>query len=166
MELITSNGVGVLVAVLALILSAGTWLVDRYWTRRKVAYRAHLDTPIEMRPHEAQGMATLEVRRNEELVSDASLALLRIRNAGSLDIREEDFDTSLSFTFGSRKVVGVGISEDTRTGHTEKILKQRDVTDENKLALPKFSLNRGEHLKLIVLLAGQGARAVFGVTAT
>jgi phosphate transport system substrate-binding protein len=99
-------------------------------------------------------MATLEVRRDGEVVPDASLALLRIRNAGSLDISEEHFDAPLYFTFGGRKVVGVGITPDTRTSHTEMILAQKDVTDKNKLVLPKFSLNRRERFKLVVLLTG------------
>lgn len=158
MESIISNP-STFISAAGLAVTVLFWLVDRFWVRRKcIAYRVHLDTPISLQPNAAWNIADpLEVRWNGEVVPNPSLTLLRIRNAGGLDISSHDIEVPLTFKFDERNVVGFKITEPRPPELRDLISRNQGPqrTEEGGVALPKIPLNKKDQFKLLVLLSGE-----------
>jgi phosphate transport system substrate-binding protein len=140
-----------------LVVTVVGWLIGRYWTRRKLTYRVHLDTPISMTPHHTRDMVDLKFQRAGREVPDASLALLRVKNGGGLDIKREDIERPLTFTFKGREVIGFEIPEAKPLTLKEMILEDPGpMIRGDRITLPKIPLNKRDRFKLLVLLSGAG----------
>ncbi len=102
------------IAAIALIGTVVAWLVDRYILRRKrLVYRVQVDAPIGVFPGEdkTQRMVDVEVRHQGAVVPDPSIVLLRLDNAGGMDIDPHDMHEKVSFAFPDRKIVGLEVTE-------------------------------------------------------
>jgi ABC-type phosphate transport system substrate-binding protein len=104
----------------AAAVAMGSPLVDRLLIRRKrVQYQVLYNSKIGLSPvllgPDADDPSS--VRTNPQLdhlaqlLQYLSVVIVRIRNTGSYDIAESDFEPPLSFTFGSRVVWDARISE-------------------------------------------------------
>jgi phosphate transport system substrate-binding protein len=151
--------VGDITAVAAMVASLMGIATRRYWSQKRIGWRAQLNESVHMNPEAAQGIVELRLFRNGDEVPDASIALVRIENAGASDIHESDLPIPLSFVFEGRRVLGVKVSE-TSDDAIEEMLLTRDsgLTDYSgdRLTLPRVPLNPRDHFKLLVLLTGIG----------
>lgn len=136
------------------------WLIDRYWLRRKlIAYRVHLDQHIDLT--HAPDDADLKLLRGGKAVQRASMMLVRVRNAGSLDIHQRDVTSPLTLTFPGREVVGVDVPE-ANPAALRNVIRVGISAAANTITLPEFTLNKKDRFKLLVLLDGQGQDPVVG----
>jgi hypothetical protein len=102
------------IAAIALIGTAVAWLLDRYVLRRKrLVYRVQVDAQIGVYPSQdkTQRMVDVEVRHQGAVVEDPSIVLLRLDNAGGMDIDPHDMHEKVSFAFPDRKIVGLKVTE-------------------------------------------------------
>jgi hypothetical protein len=99
-------------------------------------------------------------------VTNPSLVLLRIRNAGIVDIRDDDFTSRLEFSFRDRQIRGSDVIEcDGENEYRVLPLENRNVAVGcDRIKLAEFSMNRGDRITLLVLLSGlaqgSGSRAI------
>ena len=117
-------------AGLALITVLVTWAVTLFLNRKRVAWRAYLDTPINLAPTQLRYMGKrltfkiyVDDTEDGHEVDVPWLVLLRIRNAGFVPVRGKDFNTPLTFTFAGREVRGAEVIEHSGDS-PEKILAQ------------------------------------------
>ncbi|MEU4194416.1 substrate-binding domain-containing protein [Kribbella sp. NPDC026611] len=150
------------IAAIALIGTAIAWLVDRYILRRKrLVYRVQVDARIGVYPGEekTQRMVDVEVRHQGVVVEDPSIVLLRLDNAGGMDIDPHDMHEKVSFAFPDRKIVGLRVTE-AQPQSLGEMLQRRMVpanfVDTSKLVLPRIAINRGDHFKFLLVLSGTG----------
>lgn len=113
--------------VLGIVLLIATPFVDRFLIRRKrITYRVLYNSKIGLgleRLHDGTEPAKAGQRQLyqvAELLDRLSIVVIRIRNTGGYDIDSDDFERSLSFTFGRRVVWNARISE----ASTEEIREQ------------------------------------------
>ncbi|HEY2763159.1 MAG TPA: hypothetical protein VGJ13_03975 [Pseudonocardiaceae bacterium] len=145
---------------LGLAASVAAWLIDRYWLRRKlIAYRVHLDRHIDLT--HGPDDADLKLLRGGNVVKHASMTLVRIRNAGSLDIRKQDITSTLRLKFPGRAVIGVDVPE-ANPGTLQTVIRKGYQIRADEIILPSFTLNRKDRFKLLVLLEGKGNDPVVG----
>jgi ABC-type phosphate transport system substrate-binding protein len=163
MLLVDLSGLGDinLETVIALITLIGTviaWVLDRYLLRRKrLVYRVQVDAPIGVFP--SSHMVDVEVRYQGAVVPDPSIVLLRVDNAGGIDIEPQDIHEKVSFAFPDRKIVGLEVTEAKPEALGQ--LLQRELESENfietsKLIVPKTAINRGDSFKFLLVLSGRG----------
>jgi ABC-type phosphate transport system substrate-binding protein len=163
MLLVDFSGLGDinLETVIALITLIGTviaWVLDRYLLRRKrLVYRVQVDAPIGVFP--SSHMVDVEVRYQGAVVPDPSIVLLRVDNAGGIDIDPQDIHEKVSFAFPDRKIVGLEVTEAKPEALGQ--LLQRELESENfietsKLIVPKTAINRGDSFKFLLVLSGRG----------
>ena len=103
-----------IIAAIALIASVVAWLIDRYILRRKrLVYRVQVDAPMGVYPSadKTQRMVDVEVRHQGAVVENPSIVLLRLDNAGGMDIDPQDMHEKVSFAFADRKIVGLKVTE-------------------------------------------------------
>ena len=117
-------------AGLALITVLVTWAVTLFLNRKRVAWRAYLDTPINLAPTQLRYTGKrltfkiyVDDTEDGHEVDVPWLVLLRIRNAGFVPVRGKDFNTPLTFTFAGREVRGAEVIEHSGDS-PEKILAQ------------------------------------------
>jgi ABC-type phosphate transport system substrate-binding protein len=149
-----------ILTVVGILMSAGFVVFDWFWRSRKVlAYRVQLDTPISVIPEDARDLdIQLRLERSGTEISDASLVLLRVTNGGSQHIVEADISEPLSFLFPGRDVIGVEIPETEPSAIRNMLQNNGGLRHEgNRLAVPRIPLNRKHHFKLLVLLSGSGS---------
>jgi len=80
-----------------------------------------------------------------------------VKNGGSLDIKREDMERSLTFTFKGREVIGFEIPEAKPLTLKDMIIEDPGpVIGGEKISLPKIPLNKRDRFKLLVLLSGTG----------
>jgi len=120
-------------ALTALVGWVAIGLVNLYLTRKRIAWRAYMDTEVSLHPQQARRIE--EARKAEPNgpqvkfrvyiekphpdadkaaqgltqdteVKDPSLVLLRIRNSGFVPIFGEEFDPLLKFRFPGRRIRG------------------------------------------------------------
>jgi phosphate transport system substrate-binding protein len=144
------------IAVVAVLVAIVLWSLDRWWRRSRVTYRVHLDTPVDVTP-EGADLFELEVLRAGNPVQDASIVLIRVRNQGSTDIAATAFAVPLTFTFPGRTVLSAAVPETTPPVLKDVIARVPMELDGPRLALPPVPLNRGNRVKLLVLLSGTGS---------
>lgn len=150
------------IAAIALVSTAAAWLVDRYILRRKrLVYRVQVDAQIGVYPgvDKTQRMVDVEVRHQGVVVADPSIVLLRLDNAGGMDIDPHDMHEKVSFAFPDRTIVGLRVTE-AQPNSLGEMLQRRMVpanyVDTSKLVLPRIAINRGDHFKFLLVLSGTG----------
>jgi phosphate transport system substrate-binding protein len=97
------------------------WAGTLFANRKRIAWRAYLDAPINLTP--AQVLRSMNTRLTFRVYVDHPahgtssevevpwLAILRVRNSGFVPIRGADFNTPLTFTFPGRQVRGAEVIE-------------------------------------------------------
>jgi hypothetical protein len=104
----------------ALITVLLGWAVTLFASRKRIAWRAYLDAPINLMPAQVRSMNTQltfrvyvdhPVHGTSSEVEVPWLAILRVRNSGFVPIRGADFNTPLTFTFPGRQVRGAEVIE-------------------------------------------------------
>jgi phosphate transport system substrate-binding protein len=149
-----------IIAAIPVAVTIVLWLVDRFAALRKnIAYRVHVNAPIAVTPSSAG--TRVDVLLGGQKVEEPSLVLLRVRNAGSLDISADDFVRPLAFQFGERQVVTFEIAEADPPPLKDLIEsggpdQSRPTKSGNEVILPRFPLNKHDRFKLLVLLTGRG----------
>jgi ABC-type phosphate transport system substrate-binding protein len=138
---------------------AAAWIFTFIVQRRRIAWCEHLDAPISLVPKEARRIDTWGDRNiylDGEEVRDPSLVLLRIRNAGLINIGENDIRRPLTFTFPGRVVRDLAVREGR--GVTEGMIRPLNdplrAVDGNRIRLPALPMKRNDRFKLLVLLSG------------
>ncbi|WP_007508677.1 substrate-binding domain-containing protein [Pseudofrankia saprophytica] len=165
----TADNLGTFFSAAALVVSLAVWLIDRYVRQRRiVSYRVHLNTKIDVSPRSAADVADLELRRRTdgEPVPGASLTLVRVKNAGRLDVDAVDIVRPLTFTFPRRSAMGVEVVEPSPVELRDVIMNARwpdhpgrvpgPFMEGDRVELPPMDLNEGVRFKLLVLLSGDG----------
>ncbi|MBB4688482.1 PstS family phosphate ABC transporter substrate-binding protein [Amycolatopsis jiangsuensis] len=116
-EVLTSGRGIVPIAVVAGATIAAP-LIDRYVIRRRrLLFRVLYNSKIGLSPvilgdgHDGAAQQDPELARTVRLLEPLSVVVIRIRNTGSFDIRPEDFEHPLQFTFGDRVVWDARVSE-------------------------------------------------------
>ncbi|MFC5267276.1 PstS family phosphate ABC transporter substrate-binding protein [Kribbella qitaiheensis] len=146
------------IAAIALIGTVIVWLVDRYFLRRKrLVYRVQVDAPIGVFP--SSHMVDVEVRYQGAVVPDPSIVLLRVDNAGGMDIEPHHMHEKVSFAFPDRKIVGLEVTEAKPEALGEMLQRQLDsenFIETSKLILPRTAINRGDSFKFLLVLSGRG----------
>jgi phosphate transport system substrate-binding protein len=106
------------------------WAVQLFADRKRVAWRAYVDTRINLTPAQATRLQfrvyvdeTGPQGRGE--VEIPWMALLRVRNAGIVPVRGADFHTPLTFTFPGREVRGAEIID--HSGAARPVIVAEDV---------------------------------------
>ncbi|WP_158292949.1 MULTISPECIES: PstS family phosphate ABC transporter substrate-binding protein [Kribbella] len=146
------------IAAIALIGTVIVWLVDRYFLRRKrLVYRVQVDAPIGVFP--SSHMVDVEVRYQGAVVPDPSIVLLRVDNAGGMDIEPHHMHEKVSFAFPDRKIVGLEVTEAKPEALGQMLQRQLDsenFIETSKLILPRTAINRGDSFKFLLVLSGRG----------
>jgi len=149
-------------AAIALVSTAIAWLVDRYVLRRtRLVYRVQVDARIGVYPgtDKTHRMVDVEVRHQGVVVEDPSIVLLRLDNAGGMDIDSHDMHEKVAFAFPDRKIVGLKVTE-AKPKSLGEMLQRRLVPDHyvdtSKLVVPPIAINRGDHFKFLLVLSGTG----------
>jgi phosphate transport system substrate-binding protein len=154
----------VLVAAISVVGVA--WLGTSLFRWRRITWRDHMDTPIDLMPRQARrggSWAQWKVFAQHEEVAHPSLVLLRIKNSGFTSIREADIRRPITFTFPGREVKEFAVTD--CHGVTREMIQPpgesaASVID-NRIYLPRFPMKRRASFKLLVLLSGTD-RGVFG----
>ncbi|TDO33235.1 ABC-type phosphate transport system substrate-binding protein [Kribbella sp. VKM Ac-2527] len=151
------------IAAVALIGTAIAWLVDRYFLRRKrLVYRVQVDAPIGVNSPMAQDdspMVDVEFRHKGSVIEEPSVVLLRVDNAGGMDIEPHHMHDKVSFAFPDRKIVGLEVSEPKPESLGEMLrdrLESENFLDTSKVIIPRIAINRGDSFKFLLLLSGPG----------
>jgi len=138
-----------------------TWAVTSFLQRKRIAWRDYLDAPVNLDPKEASRVSSWKILCEDQEVTNPSLVLLRIRNAGIVDITDGDFTSTLEFGFHGRQIRGSDVIE--CNGESEyKVLPLENRSKAvgcDRIKLAEFSMNRGDRITLLVLLSG-AARGV------
>lgn len=152
-----------ILAAAGLLVTGAVWAVERFLPgRKRIGYRVQMDTAIGMNPQAAHDIVQLRLSWNEQEVTDATLALLRVENDGSKDIVRHDYQEPLSVEFPGRTIVGVEVTETNPTLRTILTRNGGLQPDGGRLVLPRVPLNRRDHFKLLVLLTGTGNEVTMG----
>jgi phosphate transport system substrate-binding protein len=147
------------VSAISLFFAIAGWLINSFGIRRKrVAFRVQDDEPFVITPPPESGGVEVEFRREGKAVPDPSQVLLRIKNAGSLDVEKDDFVEPMTFRFPGREVIGFKFSE-AEPRVLEDILSRdeaQSVIEGSAITLPRVPMNRTNRFNLRVLLSGAG----------
>jgi len=123
-----------------------TWAVTSFLQRKRIAWRDYLDAPVNLDPKEASRVSSWKILCEDREVTDPSLVLLRIRNAGIVDITDGDFTSTLEFSFDGRQIRGSDVIE--CNGESEyKVLpleNRNKAVGCDRIKLAEFSMNRGD----------------------
>ncbi|WP_214324339.1 PstS family phosphate ABC transporter substrate-binding protein [Nonomuraea sediminis] len=138
---------GVGPVLFGIILLLVTPFVDRLLVRRKrISFRVLYNSKIGLGPekYEPAESDPPQLRRLTTLLERMSIVVIRIRNSGSYDIDDDDFDRPLSFTFGGRVVWNARVSEAT-TDHLRTRLRNglRFFTTANRPSPDSLQTVRG-----------------------
>ena len=158
-----SNNLEAFLAIVALTITIGGSLISLWRQRKRITYRVHLDTLLGVLPEAGAGMIEGQVRDQRGIiVNDPSMVLVRFTNTGRATIKLDDFqNTPLALTFAGRRVVDANVIE-TNDALRTKLRQQDDwpPPDQTELQLPIAPLNRGDRIKVLVLLTGKPDTAV------
>ncbi|MCT7354176.1 substrate-binding domain-containing protein [Streptomyces sp. 15-116A] len=129
--------------------------------RKRLGYRVQMDTTA--RDSSASRDETLVLQRMQwdgQHLTDPSVVLLRIENAGWTPIVDTDYvgppnnPVGIRITFPGRKVVGMAVTERSPAvpdTYFQQGAEGFDVTD-GEITLPKVALNRRAHYKVLAVL--------------
>jgi len=148
------NHLDTFISALGLLATLSGWMIDRFFgDRRVITYRTHLNSKIDVAPRSVAGNFDFEIRHRGQPVPDGSLVLLRVKNAGRLDVSRDDVsaESPITFTFPGRTVQAVKVVESSPPSLEQVI---QPAFDGGAVRIPQFELNRGNRFKLLVLLSG------------
>ncbi|MCA2206726.1 substrate-binding domain-containing protein [Nocardia rosealba] len=161
----------IVLSVLGIAVATATFLLQFVLVgRKRVGYRVQMDTPVTGETESVLAGAlhnlTTGAGGNEQLAR-LSLVLVRIENAGSLRIGDDDYVTrtnsevGLHLVFPERKVIGLAVNELSNgvqrdNFDADSALAQRDevvrAQPRGIIDLPKVPLERGQHYKILAVL--------------
>ncbi|MFD4996533.1 substrate-binding domain-containing protein [Streptomyces buecherae] len=152
-----------ILAAAGLVLTGAVWAVERFLPgRKRIGYRVQMDTAVSMNPQAAHDIVQLRLLLNEQEVTDATVALLRVENDGSKDIVRHDYQEPLVVEFPGRTIQAVTVTETDASLRSMLTRNNGLRVAGDRLTLPKVPLNRRDHFKLLVLLTGNGDRVTMG----
>ncbi len=118
---LVANSAGVQAVGAALVTVLLGWAATLFANRKRVAWRAYLDAPINLVPSQIRSLSSRLTFRvyvgepgsmaHQSEVPVPWLAVLRVRNSGFVPIRGSDFHTPLTFDFPGREVRGAEVFE-------------------------------------------------------
>lgn len=157
-----SNNLEESLAIVALVITLGGSMISWWRQRKRITYRVHLDTLLGVLPEAGAGMIEGEIRDSRgAVVVDPSVVLVRFTNTGRAPVKIDDFqNTPLNLTFAGRRVIDAKVIEANDALRT-KLRQQNNWPPPNQteLQLPIAPLNRGDRIKVLVLLSGKPAPA-------
>lgn len=148
------------IALAGALISLIAVVTRRYGpAQKRLGWRVQMDRPIRMMPEMARGLVDLRLFRDGREVPDATIALVRVENAGPSDISQHDVHGHLSVVFEDRTVLAAKVDEVSNDGIRNTLTTDGLTTENgNTLTLPRVPLNRRDHFKVLVLLAGAGTK--------
>jgi phosphate transport system substrate-binding protein len=163
-----------IVALLSVVIPLGAFAWEFIVVRRKrLGYRVQMDTLATDTAHAPNADVLRRIEdKNGRRLNEPSFVLLRIENAGWLEIFEGDYltptrdPTGVRVTFENRRVVGMAVTELSQPELRDFFIKEtKDVTTEAEgfeigeedgdagvIRLPKVTLNRKAHYKVLAVL--------------
>lgn len=163
-----------IVAILSVVIPLGAFAWEFIFIRRKrLGYRVQMDTLATDTAHAPNADVLRRIEdKNGRKLNEPSFVLLRIENAGWLEIVEGDYltraddPTGVRVTFKDRRVVGMAVTELSQPELRDFFIKQdKNVTteaagfeigeeddDAGVIRLPKVTLNRKAHYKVLAVL--------------
>ncbi|MEU6959046.1 substrate-binding domain-containing protein [Streptomyces chrestomyceticus] len=147
-----------LLAAAGLVATAALWAVERFLPgRKRIGYRVQMDTAIGMNPQDAHSLVQLRLLRQDQEITDATLALLRFENDGGKDIVRQDYQEPLTVEFTGRTVIGVEVPDANPPDLVGMLTRNGGGLrhDGGRLFIPKVPLNKRNHFKLLVLLSAE-----------
>ncbi|MFD7661438.1 PstS family phosphate ABC transporter substrate-binding protein [Streptomyces sp. NPDC059788] len=145
-----------LLAAAGVVVTAVLWAVERFLPgRKRIGYRVQMDTAIGMNPRDAHSLVQLRLLRQDQEITDATLALLRFENDGGKDIVRQDYQEPLSVEFTGRTVIGVEVPDANPPDLMGMLTRNGGGLrySGGRLVVPKVPLNKRNHFKLLVLLS-------------
>ncbi|MEU0070787.1 substrate-binding domain-containing protein [Streptomyces sp. NPDC006332] len=162
MEFLSAENIVAVGTALLGIAASGVmvWYERRVPRRKRIGYRVQMDNPIGDDVRSGRANVRMGVFDEAPGMSDATLVLLRIENDGSQGIDRDDYTSpevhGLTVVFTDRTIRGVSVTQPSDTDHLmDHFTPTRGFGYEgNTLRVPRVPLNRGDHFKLLVMLAG------------
>lgn len=155
------NVVAVGTAVVGVVASAMmVWYERRVPRRKRIGYRVQMDNPIGHDVRSGRANVRLGLFDEGPDMADATLVLLRVENDGSQSIADNDYTGrelhGLTAVFSGRVIRGVSVTQPPGTDHLMDHFTPSAGFGyrDGVLRIPRVPLNRGDHFKLLVLLAG------------
>lgn len=113
------------------VLALGGVLWATLVNRRRLTWSVVYDAPINI---DDQDLWTIKSAQTNEGVEEPQLVILEIRNAGLLEVREEDWDSRLKFAFAGVTVVDLKVRNDSshRRHGTENTDGVRDRVEKQR----------------------------------
>ena len=154
------------VLVAAAIVVVLIWVAASLFGWRRIAWRDHMDTPINLMPRQARrggSWAQWKVFAQHQEVAHPSLVLLRVRNSGFTTVKDTDIRRPITFTFPGREVKEFAVT-DCRGVTREMVQPPGESAASiigNRIYLPRFPMKRRASFNLLVLLSGTD-RGVLG----
>ncbi|MFD0508191.1 hypothetical protein ACFQ0G_46270 [Streptomyces chiangmaiensis] len=144
--------------------------------RKRLGYRVQMDTPATGAGHAPSANVLAGMRVDTRSLNEPSFVLMRIENAGWVEIGESDYlapttnATGIWVTFPQRRVVGMAVTElsdpalrsffITETRADDGSTETREASGfghgeqdgAGLIKLPKVMLNKGAHYKVLAVL--------------
>ncbi|WP_410869925.1 PstS family phosphate ABC transporter substrate-binding protein [Nocardia sp. A7] len=164
----------IVLSLLGIVVASAAFLREFVLVgRRRLGYRVQMDTPVTGETESALAGALRNLRTPEDggqawELANLSLVLVRIENAGSLRIDDNDYTmrnaesdrVGLHLVFPERKVIGLAVNElsgvpadnlgpGSGLGKWDRVEGTRF---EGLIDLPKVPLERGHHYKILAIL--------------
>ncbi|KAA9156224.1 phosphate ABC transporter substrate-binding protein [Amycolatopsis acidicola] len=118
--------------------------------RRILSCRVRIDTPFDVDKGEA-----LRLEGEHAAVADPGFVVVRIKNAGGVEIEPDDYVSPLALHFPGRTVVSVDATESEPVELQRVVTKMPDFTIEpERVKLPMLRLGEEDSYKLVVVLSG------------
>ncbi|WP_203841166.1 PstS family phosphate ABC transporter substrate-binding protein [Winogradskya humida] len=158
-SLLSSSGLVFLVLGVVVPVVANVYIRNREKSRqrKKLLYNVLLNSRLGLDPPDAGDVVRLN-DRNDKLIDNPSLAVVRITNDSDSDITEADYraETRIQFPDGAVRTVDV---TDAHPAELGELISEGIRIDRDAVILPSRHLNAGERFKLLILLSGGGGRA-------
>ncbi|WP_328404090.1 PstS family phosphate ABC transporter substrate-binding protein [Nocardia sp. NBC_00403] len=162
--------VEIVLAIIAILLSAGAFLWEFVFVgRRQLGYRVQMDTPVTGEIESVFPGVLPQLRPDLDGSSpelkDLSVVLVRIENSGATTIDSRDYQApdagrvGLHLHFPQRRVIGMAVTELSEPGLADSLdrdsgiaVREDTIGRIGVIDLPKVSLNRGDHYKILAIL--------------
>ncbi|MEO3818978.1 substrate-binding domain-containing protein [Plantactinospora sp. B24E8] len=163
-EILLAQG-GVWALLLGLVLSAGwgAWkeVRARRAGRKVLSYNVLFNSRLGLDPPDAGELVRLHDRQ-DEVIADPSMVVVRITNEGRTDISADDYQLPVELEFGRRSVKTVDVTE-AHPPDLVRVIAPRLTATVNRVVLPPEHLNAASRFKLLVLLSGHSDENVVRV---
>jgi phosphate transport system substrate-binding protein len=162
-----------IVAILSVVVPLTAFVWEFAVVRRKrLGYRVQMDTVATDTAHAPSADVLRRMHENDRQLKEPSFVLVRIENAGWMEIVESDYltpmddRTGIRVTFQDRQVVGMAVTELSQGELRDFFITQaaNGTTTEAEgfgigeedgagiIRLPKVKLNPGAHYKVLAVL--------------